>query len=328
MIETIYIEQQIAENIITKRIIEKLKPKNIISCNHYKEIFNLKKQNFRVQKNKPSMILAKKNKNFLLETPKKFTIGGKKNYYFSHMYNCIFDCQYCYLQGMFNSANYVIFVNYESFVREIEKKMRENPEEDVYFFSGYTCDSLALENTTNFADYFIKFFNKFNKGFLEFRTKSCQIQEFLKMNAVKNIIFAWSLNPDQIIIKYEHKTPDLKKRIDSIISMQKRSWNIGLRFDPIIFDKDFEKVYDNFFDYVFQRLDIKLIHSVTLGNFRLPNSYKKTFEKNSFKNEIFYNTNTSKNNALSDQDNISNYIMDFCIKKISKYLDNEKLFIN
>ena len=26
---------------LTKRIIEKLKPKNIISCNHYKEIFNL-----------------------------------------------------------------------------------------------------------------------------------------------------------------------------------------------------------------------------------------------------------------------------------------------
>ena len=76
-----------------------------------------------LKKNKPSMILAKKNKNFLLETPKKFTLGGKKNYYISHMYNCIFDFQYCYLQGMFNSANYVIFVNYESFVRYIEKKL-------------------------------------------------------------------------------------------------------------------------------------------------------------------------------------------------------------
>jgi len=328
MIDTIYIEQQIAENIKTKRIIKKLKPKNVISCGNYKEIFNLKKQNFRVQKNKPSMILAKKTNNFLLETPKKFSIGGGKNYYFSHMYNCIFDCQYCYLQGMFNSANYVIFVNFESFIREIKKKLKENPEEDVYFFSGYDCDSLALENTTNFANYFIKFFKKFSRGFLELRTKSCQIQQFLKINASKNIIFAWSLNPDQIIIKYEYKTPNLKKRLDSIISMQKRSWNIGLRFDPIIFDKNFEKIYDNFFDYVFQRLDVKLIHSVTLGSFRLPNSYKKTFEKNSLKNQLLYNTNTLVNYALKDQDEISDYITDFCIKKISKYLDSKKLFIN
>ena len=328
MIETIYIEHQVAENSVTKRILEKLKPKNIVSCNHYKEIFNLKRQNFRVQKNKPSMILAKKINNFLLETPKTFTIGGKKNYYFSHMYNCIFDCQYCYLQGMFNSANYVIFVNFESFIREIKKKLKENPEEDVYFFSGYDCDSLALEKTTNFANYFMKFFKKFSRGFLELRTKSCQIQQFLKMNPLENIIFAWSLNPDQIIIKYEHKTPNLKKRLDSIISMQKRSWNIGLRFDPIIFDKDFEKVYDNFFDYVFQRLDIKLIHSVTLGNFRLPNSYRKTFEKNSLKNEIFNNRNTSTNKTQKDHDKLSNHIKEFCIKRISKYLDYEKLFIN
>ena len=35
------------------------------------------------------------------------------------MLNCIYDCKYCFLQGMFRSANFVIFVNYESFMNEI-----------------------------------------------------------------------------------------------------------------------------------------------------------------------------------------------------------------
>ena len=37
------------------------------------------------------------------------------------MLNCIYDCNYCFLQGMFNSANYLVFVNYEDYFKEIEK---------------------------------------------------------------------------------------------------------------------------------------------------------------------------------------------------------------
>ena len=40
------------------------------------------------------------------------------------MYNCLFDCRYCFLQGMYNSSNFVIFVNYEDFfkIRYLEKE--------------------------------------------------------------------------------------------------------------------------------------------------------------------------------------------------------------
>ena len=37
------------------------------------------------------------------------------------MLNCVYDCSYCFLQGMFNSANYLVFVNYEDYFKEIEK---------------------------------------------------------------------------------------------------------------------------------------------------------------------------------------------------------------
>ena len=60
MIENIYIEKSIKNQKITLQIIERIKPKNILYCNNYKEIFNPRYQNFRLQKIKPSLILAKK----------------------------------------------------------------------------------------------------------------------------------------------------------------------------------------------------------------------------------------------------------------------------
>lgn len=324
-IETIYIEKQILENQYTKKVIQLLKPKYIIYCDSFREVFNLKKQNFRIQKFKPSMILAKKENNFLIKTPKKFNIGGKNNYYFSHMYNCIFDCKYCYLQGMFNSANYVLFVNYESFFLEIKKKLDERPNEDIYFFSGYDCDSLALEKVTGFARSFIKFFRQFKRGFLELRTKSCKVDDFLKIMPTENIIFAWSLNPQNIITKFEDKTPTLEKRLDSILKLQQRRWKIGLRFDPIILENGFEKTYNNFFEYIFKKLKIENIHSVTVGSLRLPNSYVNKFNKNSSNNNLIPKTNGKTylyNQKLSD------YAKGFCVKKISQYCDRSIIFTN
>ena len=97
-----------------KRDTKKIQDPVILSINRYTEVFNKKNQNFVLQKTNPAIILAKKHNNFLLETPKKYSIGRKNNYYFSYMYNCLFDCRY-FLQGMYNSSNFVIFVNYEDF---------------------------------------------------------------------------------------------------------------------------------------------------------------------------------------------------------------------
>ena len=61
MIETIYIEKQIKDHQRTKEILSKFKKKlDIIYCDHYGEIFNIKSQNFRIQKKNPLLSLQKK----------------------------------------------------------------------------------------------------------------------------------------------------------------------------------------------------------------------------------------------------------------------------
>ena len=114
-INTVYVENDIKNNTNTLNILQRIEFNEIIYCNKHTEVFNPKNQNFRIQKLQPSLILAKKHKNFILKVPKNFSIGFRKNYYFSHMLNCLYDCSYCFLQGMFYSANYLIYVNYEDF---------------------------------------------------------------------------------------------------------------------------------------------------------------------------------------------------------------------
>ena len=80
------------------------------------------------------------------------------------MYNCIYDCSYCFLQGMYSSANFVLFVNYEDFVLEIKKLISKK--ENITFFSGYDCDSLALENITGFASYILPIFKEYSNCIL------------------------------------------------------------------------------------------------------------------------------------------------------------------
>ena len=100
MIETIYVEEAVRNHPRTQQVLKRFPNAVKIPCERYGEIFNRKAQNFRLQKERPALILAEKFDHFVLEVPEGYGIGGKRNFYFSHMLNCIYDCRYCFLQGM------------------------------------------------------------------------------------------------------------------------------------------------------------------------------------------------------------------------------------
>ena len=126
MIDTIYFEEEIKDHPRALNIFSKFKKVRKILIHRYGELFNRRNQNFKIQKKNPSLILAKKHDGFVLPTPNGFGLGGTKNFYFSHMYNCIYDCRYCFLQGMYSSANFVLFVNYEDFDIKIKSLIKEH----------------------------------------------------------------------------------------------------------------------------------------------------------------------------------------------------------
>lgn len=317
----IYLEKRVLDHPRCQNLLKKLQPESIIECDRYQEVFNRKGQDFRLQKKKPSMILAKKDQGFVHPIPKELTIGFDENYYFSPFLNCPFDCQYCYLQGAFRSANYVLFVNYEDYLSEIEKKI-DMARGSVCFFSGYDADSLALEPKSRLMESVLPFFEG-KKAFLEIRTKSIFIRPLLERRAMDNVIVAFSLNPQMIIESIEKKTPGLDKRLEAIKKLKEQGWKIGLRFDPVIYCKDFEDIYREFFEKIFSVVEDKDLHSVTLGSFRLPKSYFQVMEKQ--KNRLLSMID-EKNGIYEMPDHIKDRLLGFCKEQIGQKVNKDKLY--
>jgi len=317
----VYIEEEIINSLNVINILNKISYNNIITCEKYSEIFNPKNQNFRIQKKNPDIILAKKKNKIIHKTPLEFTIGFEENYYFSHMLNCIYDCKYCFLQGMFNSANYLVFVNYQDFFFEINEIIKTNIDKKICFFSGYDCDSLALDNITNFASTFINFFSKYDKAFLELRTKSVNINKLMKIKPSNNIIIAYSMNPQSIIKEFEQKTPNFQSRLDSLKRIQNSGWNIGLRFDPIFISEKNIKDYYDFVEKIFSTLKGSLVHSVTIGKFRMSQTFLKKINKIRPEDTLFF-YNSIKNTTKEEE------MISLFYTQVQKFIDKEKIFYN
>lgn len=229
---------------------------------------------FHNLKNKNAIIFANKRGEFLRETPDNYTPDGKKGYSILNAYNCIYDCSYCFLKGYFKSFNPVIFLNYEDYLNEITKVIKTDKRRPLYFFAGTFSDSFALMPYSNFNIELIKFFQNLNDDvYLEFRTKSTHIKDFLNIKPSNNIILAFSLSPDSVIKKFEFMTPAYEKRLSAIELLDKKGFKIGIRIDPIIIDylDDYNGIIDNI-------KQIKNIHSIEIGFLR--------FDKNGYKNML------------------------------------------
>jgi len=326
MIETVYIEDSISHHPRTRSILNRFPKARRISCSRYGEIFNAKAQNFRLQKLKPALVLANKHHNFVLPAPTGYGIGGGKNFYFSHMLNCLYDCRYCFLQGMYVSANYVLFVNYADFQQEIVRLSMENKDVPVHFFSGYDCDSLALEPITGFARQFLPTFDALPNAWLELRTKSTQVRGLLDRPPSPRCIVAFSLTPEAIAAKTEAKAPPLRHRLDALLKCQAHGWQIGLRFDPLLYQQGYQEQYRQLFEQVFANIDMPSLHSVSLGLFRLPEAFHKKIHALYPDEKLFAGPTSQHQGMVSYPDNLAQEMIGFCTEQLLTYIPANKFF--
>ena len=326
MIETIYVEEQIREHPTTHRVVKFLPQADTIEISRYQEIFNKRNQNFRLQKRNPVLILAKKFSNFVLPVPSGFGMDAQKNFYFSHMYNCIYDCQYCFLQGMYSSAHYVLFVNYEDFFKSISETITAYAERSLTFFSGYTCDSLALEKISGFATKSLDFFSKHPSIELELRTKSIAIGPLFQRDPVKNCIVAFSLSPPNIANVLDNKAPTIERRITALKRLAKEGWSIGLRFDPLIYCSDWKKMYSKLIENIMRDIEPSNVHSVSHGPLRFPKKMYKQIISLHPDNKLFSFPMEENGGIVSYGDKIEQLMSSFLKTELKKYINERKIF--
>lgn len=277
MIETVYVEREIEDHPRTRTVLGRLPRSRRIAIERFGEVFNRKRQDFRLQKQQPALILAAKHGRKILPTPQGYGIGHQRNFYFSHLLNCLYDCRYCFLQGMFRSAHYVLFVNWDDLAAEIDDACAES--DSICFFSGYDCDSLALDKLTGFADEALDFFADRPGAWLELRTKSVQVEALTRREALPNCVLAMSFTPQAISTELEPGVPSVERRLDVLADLAARGWPVGLRFDPLIWRPDFEDLYHDLFAGAFERLPEESIHSVSFGGFRMPPPFLRRLER-------------------------------------------------
>ena len=81
--------------------------------------------------------------------------------------------------------------------------------------------------------------------------------------------------------------------------LQKQGWLIGLRFDPIIYEDNYQQHYQSLSKTVFAKINPDSLHSVSLGVFRLPDKYFKKIHKLYPKEKLFASPLESKQGMMS-----------------------------
>ena len=323
MFSAIYFEKDIRELPLAHKTLHRFKDIPQIPIDRYGEVFNRKAQNFRLQKRKPALILARKHDHWVLPAPAGYGFGEGESYYFSHMLNCIYDCRYCFLQGMYRSAHYVLFVNFEDFSEDIKTKIRHKQTQNIYFYSGYDCDSLALDPLSRFTEYFVPLFTAQDSARLELRTKSTQIRHLLEMEPNSNCVIAYSFTPAAVSEALEHKVPTLEKRIEAVKKLQNLGWPVALRFEPLIYHQGYEENYRQLFDCLFSQLDVDKLHSVSMGLFRMPNDYFANIVK-LYPDEKLFASGFNKGARLTGYEaDIEEEMVQYCQQQILQRIPND-----
>ena len=321
----IYVEKQAKNFQASKQIINKFPSSTIIEIDHYKDVFSRYKNNFRLQKDSLKIILAKKENGFLYPINKFIQNQNKENFYYSSMIlNCLYDCEYCLLQGMHQSSYIVIFVNTDDFFNEISTKL--SLLDSMFLSISYDSDLLAFEHITSFIHLWIEFANKNKNLSLEIRTKSANFKH-IKNSYNENTILSFTLSPKSIIDTFEHKTASLENRIKSINDALKLNWKVSLVFDPILDVKNAHIIYKDFLDYVKNNISFNQIHSIIIGTFRLNSDYLKNIQKTKLKSSLLYYPYKIKNKTVSYEIETRDFLVNFVKKELLEVISIEKIFI-
>ncbi len=277
----IYIEKAVAQNPITQDIIASFSSPQILFIDNYKNIFD-KSVGGTIEK---SIIIASVN-NALLDAPFWYGFSGKW-YFLKNSLNCVYDCSYCYLKGAFKNNMPVFFVNYDDMKNQIQKKVNEEKEE-VWFYSSDYSDNLATNALTRFVENFVPFFETLQNAKMEIRTKSVDVRSLLAFQNIQNTEIAFSLNPQEIVSKYERKTPSLNMRIQAINKLLWAGWKVWIRFLPLLEIPNYFEVYERFIDEVLAKIDIEKIHSIFIGGLMFTyEDYQKILKKEPY-TDILY----------------------------------------
>lgn len=187
---------------------------------------------------------------------------------------CSAMCQYCYLVCNYNKCSYMrVFVNKEEILDNLinfAKKYEKNTVYEIGSNSDLLLENLVTEDLEENLNYF---FSKSRKGILTFPTKFKYIAPLITIKNKSRLIPRMSLNPQEIITKFELKTSTLNERLEAINIMCESGYKPYILIAPIILIKNYKEYYTNLVNVINEKLNWKAKKNITFEIIFMTYSY-------------------------------------------------------
>ena len=326
-------ERGVKDHPRTKRILAKFPQAQVVWIDHYKDVFCRRGQDYLRQHRAQSLILAAKQGTLIYPgAPVCQNFGNSYFYYTSCVMNCIYDCEYCYLKGMYPSAHLVIFVNLEDIFAEVKKIIAQH---EMYLCVSYDTDLLALEEITGYAGEWVRFVNECEKeeqeggnGLrIELRTKCANHSFFKHAEPSPHVVYAFTMSPQEVIERYEHYTPSLAQRIAAAAEAQACGCTVRLCFDPMIYHAGWKDSYDRMLLAIAEQMDWGRLFDVSVGSFRVSQDYLKKMRKNAPDSAVVQFPYENDRGVYHYGDGLTREMEGFLVERLSQYLPEEKIFL-
>jgi spore photoproduct lyase len=184
--------------------------------------------------------------------------------------NCVYDCEYCFLQGTYRACRPFVcayVMDFERLERDLRKKVQHRGC-TVVLNAGEMSDPLACDLLEN-VPRLVHMFSQLDNMRVLFLTKSGyeEVRPLLGMQHSCNTILAWSINCPEMIETHEHGTASLEDRLRAARAAQDDGYEIRFRIDPMLAFPGWQNAYKQTIDRVYSS-GIRPAR-ITLGTFRM-----------------------------------------------------------
>ena len=328
----IYIEETLLRDRECLRVLERFPKAVYIPIRHYKDVFNRKKQNRSLQEKSRKLILARKEGQRIYKgAPVCQDFSEAHFYYSSLLMNCPFHCTYCYLQGMYPSANLVLFLNLNDYFTDCRALLSEKG--SLYLCISYDTDLIAMEEVYPYVERFLFFLEEEKKLLIEVRTKAGGEGFFRRIETLsvpedvkRRMIFAFTLSPVEIVEEAEQGSAGLMGRIVAVKRAIEEGFRVRLCFDPMIYHADWKNIYRRFLDLVFREIPLEKVYDISVGSFRISESYLKAMERACPDSPHTFFPYENTNGFYHYPKNLLEEMEGFLLSRIEKQFPKERIF--
>lgn len=321
----IYAETKALGYSSSKEVLDRFPQAQLIEIDDYRDIFNRNNQNWSAQKKSQKLILAVQQDKFYYEgSPNCNNFGHKNFYYSSPILNCPFDCSYCYLQGLFNSANLVYFVNSEDYLNAISNLQQERPQ--LLLCLSYDTDLIALDPILPTLSNWLTYAKQHPSVTLEIRTKAANCSRLFRHFPLSNVILAWTLSPQVVIDKYEGGSAPLSARLQSITQAVKCGCKVRICLDPILPIPEWEFHYQQLIEDLFSTVKAEELFDISVGVFRMNLNYFKKLKKRNLELDFIHYDWQCQEGTVTHSTKLRTQLQDQVVALLEKYLSPQKIF--